>query len=442
MLHRLAALAALLACASAASADITVTTTGGPVTTKAPVVNGVQYPAHVNYDSSGVEKGTTANPFSVTFPAVPAVKIDSTSLGASAGAPLFVTVTNPSSGGGTIPTGTAGTPSASVLSVQGVAGGFGLPVTGTFWQAIQPVSGSISVANLPATQPVSGSVSVSNLPATQPVSGTVGLSNTYLGARLQDATGAAFGTAGNPIYVSGGGGGSTPTGAAGTPNAAVVSVQGVTGGSAVPVSGSVSVSNLPSTQAISAAALPLPAGAATASGVSAIVTALGTPEQAGATKPISAASLPLPAGAATAANQTAVQSAPGTSAMTANGMQGVTGGVPVNVTNLLPQLTSTAGLAISFGTSAATLFNANAARHFITIQVQGTPDTTGAHGCYINGIGSATLDARTACSSRAAAISKAPPTSARRRWASSAPTPRPPSIRARADSRTLPEVTA
>ena len=73
-----------------------------------------------------------------------------------------------------------------------------VPVTGTFWQATQPVSltslpalgagsnaiGSVSVSNFPATQPVSlaslptlpagsnaiGSVNVSNFPATQPVS--------------------------------------------------------------------------------------------------------------------------------------------------------------------------------------------------------------------------------------------------------------------------------
>jgi hypothetical protein len=41
----------------------------------------------------------------------------------------------------------------------------------------QPVSGAVSVTNLPATQPVSGSVAVSNLPATQPVSGSVAVSN-------------------------------------------------------------------------------------------------------------------------------------------------------------------------------------------------------------------------------------------------------------------------
>ena len=45
-------------------------------------------------------------------------------------------------------------------------------VVGTFWQATQPVNGSVSVANLPSTQTVSGSVSVSNLPSTQAVTGT------------------------------------------------------------------------------------------------------------------------------------------------------------------------------------------------------------------------------------------------------------------------------
>ena len=58
-----------------------------------------------------------------------------------------------------------------------------VPVSGTFWPATQPVSGSVSVSNFPstqpvsgtfwpATQPVSGSVSISNFPATQSVSGT------------------------------------------------------------------------------------------------------------------------------------------------------------------------------------------------------------------------------------------------------------------------------
>jgi len=55
------------------------------------------------------------------------------------------------------------------------------PVTGTFWQATQPVSGSLSVSNFPATQPVSGTVAVTQSTSpwvvngsgyTQPVSGT------------------------------------------------------------------------------------------------------------------------------------------------------------------------------------------------------------------------------------------------------------------------------
>jgi hypothetical protein len=41
------------------------------------------------------------------------------------------------------------------------------PVTGTFWQATQPVSGTVSVGNFPATQPVS----IASMPST-PVTGT------------------------------------------------------------------------------------------------------------------------------------------------------------------------------------------------------------------------------------------------------------------------------
>jgi hypothetical protein len=65
-------------------------------------------------------------------------------------------------------------------------------VTGTFWQATQPVSGSVSVGNFPATQAVSGTVSVGNFPATQAVtqsgawttaiSGTVPVSGTFFQA--------------------------------------------------------------------------------------------------------------------------------------------------------------------------------------------------------------------------------------------------------------------
>ena len=78
----------------------------------------------------------------------------------------------------------------------------------------------------------------------------------------------------NPIPVAivsggtGGGGGSTPTGTAGSPNAAVVTIQGIAGATPIKVDSSAT------TQPISAAVLPLPAGAATAAGQSTGNTAL------------------------------------------------------------------------------------------------------------------------------------------------------------------------
>jgi hypothetical protein len=71
----------------------------------------------------------------------------------------------------TLPVSGTFTPSGPLTCNQGTAGP-AWPVTGTFFQATQPVSGSVSVSNFPATQPVSGSVSVSNFPATQAVTGT------------------------------------------------------------------------------------------------------------------------------------------------------------------------------------------------------------------------------------------------------------------------------
>lgn len=148
-----------------------------------------------------------------------------------------------------------------------------------------------------------------------------------------------LGTSANPLYTAGGGGGSVPTGPAGTPNAAVLSVQGITGGTAI---------------TITASSLPLPTGAAKSTDIASVVTALGSPLQAGGsvtlagtpavtisgtptvtvsgvataanqstantslagiltavtgTLAISAASLPLPSGAATATGVAAVLAA-------------------------------------------------------------------------------------------------------------------------------------
>lgn len=107
-----------------------------------------------------------------------------------------------SGGSSSVPTGTAGSPNTSVVTVQGVAGATPQPVTvgnfpttqtvsgtvsaaqsGTWTVSVsnfpstQPISGSVSVSNFPATQTIAGSVSVSNFPATQPVSGTVAVSS-------------------------------------------------------------------------------------------------------------------------------------------------------------------------------------------------------------------------------------------------------------------------
>jgi prefoldin subunit 5 len=125
-------------------------------------------------------------------------------------------------------------------------------VTGDFYPETQPVSGSVSVSNFPTTQPVSGSVSVSNFPAsqavtgdfypeTQPVSGSVSVSNF---PTTQPVSGS--------VSVS-----NFPTT---QPVSGSVSVSNFPASQAVtgdfypetqPVSGSVSVSNFPTTQPVS-----------------------------------------------------------------------------------------------------------------------------------------------------------------------------------------------
>jgi hypothetical protein len=121
---------------------------------------------------------------------------------------------------------------------------------------------------------------------------------------------------------------------AGTPGTNGLAIQGLTGGVPVP---------------ISATSLPLPTGASTAAGLTTINTTLGSPFQAGgsignttfaATQSGSwslvniSGTVSLPIGAATAANQEVT--AAGTSATSAQGVQGVTGGValPVSATAL------------------------------------------------------------------------------------------------------------
>lgn len=103
-------------------------------------------------------------------------------------------------------------------AVQGIAGNVGIigtiPVSGTFWQAIQPISGSVNINN-PVT-----SVSVNNFPVNQQISGNVGIIGTVpvSGQFWQDT---------QPVSISG------------TPNVNVIN----------PVS-SISINNFPSTQDI------------------------------------------------------------------------------------------------------------------------------------------------------------------------------------------------
>lgn len=85
---------------------------------------------------------------------------------------------------------------ATAVPVSGTVGVSGtVPVSGTFWQATQPVSGTVGVSNFPATQAVSGTVGVNNFPATQAVSGTVTVANPTPVATLAVTGTAATGVA-------------------------------------------------------------------------------------------------------------------------------------------------------------------------------------------------------------------------------------------------------
>ena len=211
-----------------------------------------------------------------------------------------------------------------------------VPVTGTFFQTTQPVSGTVT-ANAGSgtfvvdasghTVPVSGTVAVNNFPATQPVSGTVTAnagSGTFAvsAASLPLPSGAST-SAKQPAL-----------GTAGVASADVITVQGVASmtplkvdGSAVtqPVSGTFFQATQPISGAISftapqhtivdSATLGTVVTNATLSaettkvigtvnqGTSPWVTSLASTTITG-TVAVSAVSLPLPTGAATSANQT------------------------------------------------------------------------------------------------------------------------------------------
>jgi hypothetical protein len=151
------------------------------------------------------------------------------------------------------------------------------PVTGTFWQATQPVSlasaplptGAATAANQTSWQgSVTGgaSATLSGLAAGRYNATSPTLSDGQQVALQVDANG--------NLKVSGGAGGgaSGSVTAAGTSGTTAQAVQGITGGVALPVSGTF----FQATQPISAASLPLPTGAATAAGQPSFSTA-GSP---------------------------------------------------------------------------------------------------------------------------------------------------------------------
>lgn len=115
-------------------------------------------------------------------------------------------------------------------------------VTGTFFQATQPVSGSVSVSNFPATQPVSGTVTA-NIGTTNGLALDATLTGGTAKSRITDGTNTAAVKAASTASVA-------------TDPALVVAISP---NNSVAVTGTF----FQATQPVSAASLPLPAGAAT-----------------------------------------------------------------------------------------------------------------------------------------------------------------------------------
>lgn len=129
----------------------------------------------------------------------------------------------------TTPTQQAAVSALGRLQVELPAGGSGLtntelraspvPVSGTFWQAIQPVSGTVAVSNFPGTQPVSGTVAATKsgtwpldtaakgtTAAGNPTSEATDANTQSLHARITNASLAVTGTfwqATQPVSIAG-----------------------------------------------------------------------------------------------------------------------------------------------------------------------------------------------------------------------------------------------
>lgn len=95
----------------------------------------------------------------------------------------------PTDAAGAALTGTAGSPSASALTVQGISGGQAMPVSGTFFQATQPVSGTVT-ANLGTLNGAATATNQTNVIGTKAAGAAA--ANSLLGGCVYNASGVSL----------------------------------------------------------------------------------------------------------------------------------------------------------------------------------------------------------------------------------------------------------
>ncbi len=270
-------------------------------------------------------------------------------------------------GGGTVTQGPAG---ASAWLVTGAGGTF--PVTGTFWQATQPVS----IASMPTT-PVTGTF----WQATQPISA----------ASLPLPTGAALESGGNLAAIDALVGAKTDAKSTATDSTSVSAMQvwkEISALEQAPASRAVTNAGTFAVQAAES-------GTWTVTGAGGTFPVTGTFWQ--STQPVSLASLPaLAAGASTIGKVNilgnagaTLDTAAGTSATQAIGIQGVVGGVAVPVTGTFWQATQPVSLASLPAYSATPTFNLGtlngAATDAHLTNVQSSPGSSAATAVTVQG---------------------------------------------------------
>jgi len=139
-------------------------------------------------------------------------------------------VGNPIPVSGSLTTTPSGTQDVNIISSVALPvtdNGGSLTVDGTFFQATQPVSGTVAVSNFPATQPVSGPLTDTQLRATP-----VAISGSFTPSGTQDVN--IISTVPVPV----------------TDNGGSLTVDGTFFQATQPVSGTVAVSNFPASQPV------------------------------------------------------------------------------------------------------------------------------------------------------------------------------------------------